>query len=296
MAANADALPGRVQSLDNELQERLRDLSANVQAISTLDQELRLLEAELRLGSQRPPTAARDRDQVTELEAELAAKSGTYSSEHPEIRRLTSQIAAYKEQSARNSESTAASATLTPELALVAERITIGKQRHEELMARKAETAERIAALRTMIANVPGVESRRDAIERERQSMQQALDEMNGRLATAKISERLERDDATAHVQIIEQPETPLYPTSPNRTKLLVLALAGSFGCGLAGLYLSDSMQRSIRGAFDLENVLAGSTLVMIPHWSAEGERRSFVNAALDRIAGVRARRPPVPT
>lgn len=292
LEANVEAMPERIQSLGNELQDRERELSEHSQAISALDQEMRLLEAELRLGRQRPATAALDRAHLAELEAELATKSVTYSSEHPEIRALMQRIDSQKQRIARESAQSGpiASQELSPELALVSERIAIGKQRQEELEGRRLQTMERIAALRSTIAKAPSVQARLEAIERERESMQRAVDEMNGKLATARISERLERDGSTAHVQVIEHPETPRYPTSPSRTRLLALALAGSFAVGLVGLYVGDNMQRTIRGTFDLQNALAGSTLVVIPYWSPETGKRSIIDVALDRIAGTRPR------
>lgn len=285
---NSEARPERIQGLDGELQQKERELATQVQAISTLEQEMRLLEAELRLGQQRPAAATRNQERLTELEAEFAAKSVTYSSEHPEVRALTQRMASLKTQIAQDREK-AASLTrseLSPELALVAERVTIGRQRLEELIARREETAARISVLRKTIAEAPGIQSRLEAIQRDRESMQRTVDDMNGRLATARTSERLERDEATAHVQVIEQPETPRYPTSPSRTRLLLFALAASFAGGLGGLYLSDAMQKTIRGTFDLENALAGTTLVVIPRWAADGERRSRWDMVLDRIAG----------
>ena len=295
---NSAAMPERIQGLEGELQEKERELATQAQAISTLEQEMQLLEAQLRLGQQRPATATRNHEQLAELEAEFAAKSVIYSSEHPEVRALTQRIEGLKARIARDTENAASSprGELSPELALVAERITIGRQRLEQLLTRRDETTARITALRKTIAEAPGIQSRLEAIQRDRESLQRAVDDMNGRLATARTSERLERDEATAHVQVIERPEAPRYPTSPGRTRLLLLALAGSLACGLGGLYLSDALQKRIRGTFDLEHALAGTTLVLIPRWTADGERQSLWDRVLDRIAGVTPNDRPVST
>lgn len=287
LQTKAEAMPGRAQSLDNEVQEKERELSTSLQAIATLDQEMQLLEAQLRLGTQQPGNSARDREQLTAMEAELATKSTIYSEEHPAIRALTQRIASLKERMAQATRSAAdpSARELTPELALISERITIGRQRLKELEARRAETAKRITDLRTIIADAPSVQARLEGITREREGMQRSLDDMRGRLSTARTSERLERGNATANVQIIERPEVPRYPISPGRTKLMVMALAGAIACGLGGLYLGDSMQRSIRGTFDLEGALAGSTLVVVPRWSTDDEKRSVVDVVLDRLA-----------
>lgn len=283
LTTNAEAAPARIESLENELQDKEREVAGQAQAISTLVQETRLSEAELRLGAQRSETATEARRRLTELESELAAKSVTYSIEHPDIRSLTQRISSLKQQMVQTSAGSPANAALSPELALVAERIAISKQRHGELVTAQSETARRIAELRAIIASAPAVQAQMDAIGRERDGLRRAVDDMNGRLATAKTSERLERSNSGSHVQIIEQPDTPRYPVSPNRTRLLAIALAAAAGLGIAGLYVGDAMRRQIRGSFDLQNELAGSTLVLIPHWRPEA-RRSFFDFMLNRI------------
>ena len=80
---------------------------------------------------------------------------------------------------------------------------------------------------------------------------------------------------------------------SPNRKRLFLLAIAAALGAGMGGIYLGDSLQRTIRGSFDLRNALAGSTLVMIPDWQPETQSRKLVDVILDWLAGVR--RPKTP-
>ncbi len=282
--ANGDALPGRVQSLDNELQEKDRELADIDRSISTLEQELRLIEAELRLGLQRSATDERDRTQLAELEAELATKSMSYSSSHPEIRALTARVEALRQKIAESATAVGERAPhqMSPELALLSERVAIAQARHEALLDQRARIVERISWLRATAQRAPSVQAQLEAIERERETLQTTLNDMTAKLSTARVGERLELDDTTAHVQIVEQPEVPRYPSGMSRTRMLGLVLAGALACGCAGLYLGDTMQRTIRGTFDLKDTLAGSTLVVIPHWTPETKRRAVVEATLD--------------
>ncbi|UVK40211.1 hypothetical protein LHFGNBLO_001650 [Mesorhizobium sp. AR10] len=282
---NSDALPARVEGVENEIQEKDRELTSLDQSIATLDQELRLLEAELRL--QRPEAAVRDRTQLAELESELATKSLTYSDAHPEIRALSKKIEGMRQKIASASVPSpeVVDQNLTPEMALVAERVKIAKARHGSLVAKRAEVNERIALLQAIIARAPAVGARLEAIERERETLQRNLDEMRGRLSTARTGERLERDNSTGHVQVLEEPETPRYPSSPSRTRLLLLVMGGALAMGAGGLYLGDNLQRTIRGTFDLKAALAGSTLVVIPNWVPAKTPMSRLETVLSYIA-----------
>ena len=293
VAANADAMPARVASLESELHDRERDASTQAATLAALTQEIQLSEVELRTGMQRSEPVAQARNQLAELEAERDSKSVIYSSEHPEMRALAQRVESLKQRIAQGATTTSRQSDLPPELAMIAERITIGKRRHENLLTEQAETTKRVAELRVILARAPAVQAQVDAFERDRAGIWRAADDTNGRLASARSSERLEIADSNSQVQIIEQPETPRYPVSPNRKRLFLLAIAAALGAGVGGIYLGDSLQRTIRGSFDLRNALAGSTLVMIPDWQPETQSRKLVDVILDWLAGVR--RPKTP-
>lgn len=293
VAANADAMPARVASLESELHDREREASTQATALAALTQEIQLSEVELRTGMQRSEPIAQARNQLAELQTERDTKSVIYSSEHPEMRSLNQRIESLQQRIAQGANTDPRQSDLSPELAMIAERITIGKRRHQGLLAEQAETTKRVLDLRAILARAPAVQAQVDAFERDRAGIWRASDDTNGRLAAARSSERLEIADTNSQVQIIEQPETPRYPVSPNRKRLFLLALAAALGAGVGGIYLGDSLQRTIRGSFDLRNALAGSTLVMIPDWQPENQRRGLVNVILDWLAGIR--RPKTP-
>ena len=111
------------------------------------------------------------------------------------------------------------------------------------------------------------MEERLAAIDTEREALQPALNEMKGRLATALMGERLERNDAALHVELLEPPLLPRSPSGPRRLLLFAALAIACAGAGLGGLLAFDVADRRIRGAFDLQEALAGQTLVMVPSW-----------------------------
>ena len=284
--SNADALPSHVDGLQSEMQDKDRELVGLDQSISAVEQELGLLEAELRLGEQRPEATVRDRTQLAELERELASKLLTYSTAHPEIRALAMRVEALKQNIAQSALQPPSSAVeRSPELALVAERIAFAKARQASFAAKRGDITKQIGFLRATIARAPTVEAQLGVIERERESLQRALDDMTSRLATARTGERLEIDETKSNVQVIERPETPLFPSAPTRRTMLLVVLAASLASAVAGLYLGDAIQPAIRGAFDLKQALAGSTLVMIPRWTVEPMPQSHTgNGGISRM------------
>lgn len=232
----------------------------------------------------------------SELESELATKSLTFSTAHPEIRALTQRIDGIRQKIKTETSQVSDNGTLTPELALIAERVEIAKARHETLVNRRDELNQSIAQLQSVRARLPSVQAQLQAIERERETTQRNLDEMRGRLAAARVGERLERDSATGNVQILEQPETPRYPASPSRTRLLLMSIIAACVVGCAGVYLGDSLQRTVRGTFDLKAPLAGSTLVVIPDWSPFDAPQSLKETIVRRVTRMLGLNRPVAT
>lgn len=268
--ANGDAMPAQVEGLRSELQERDRELVGLDQSIATVEGEVGLYDAQLRLGRQRTVSQQTEHAQLVELERDLAAKSLTYSDSHPEIRTLSARIESIKAKIAAGTDrASPAVRELSPELALVAEQAVISQERRKSLLAKRKEVLDRISWLRSTIARSASVEAELAGIERERQTLQRSLDDMSGRLASANTSKRLEVDETRSNVQVIERPEIARYPKSPSRTKLLAFILLAAGASAVGGLSVADGLRPGIRGTFDLTDALAGSSLVVIPKWSA---------------------------
>ena len=253
---------------------REQDLAEVNRQIGTLDDEISLLEAQYRWNAPLADTASAARQrQLDELKGELAAKSSAMSDAHPEIRSLRSRIESLEAQIASAAAGTAGTdpATLSPELGLISERIELSKPRRAGLVQQQGELTSRIDWLKATIARAPEVESQMAALERDRTAAQRSLEDMRSKLDTARVGLRLEEDQNVDQMQVVEAPEVPRYPSAPSRTKMMLLVLAAAGAAGAACLYLSDKMDKSIRGAFDLRRSLEGQSLVVIPDMHPRG-------------------------
>jgi hypothetical protein len=196
-----------------------------------------------------------------------------YSDSHPQIRALRQKIDLLTAQaaSAATADSTAATtavpANLTPDLALISQRITIAKSRQTSLLQQRDQMRTRITTLKTAIGRGPDIEAQVSAIETERASLQRSLDDMKVKLETARIGERLENDQSAMQIQVIETPVVPQYPTQ-SRKLFLMVVIGLALAAGAAAAVASDILTPTIRGTFDLAEALRGQTLVVIPEWS----------------------------
>jgi uncharacterized protein involved in exopolysaccharide biosynthesis len=271
--------PSRIPALQIELQAKEQDLLTVNQARLVLDEEVKLMEGQLRLQAGASTESGALTSQLTALNQEIAEKSLIYSDSHPSIRLLKQKRTEIETQVAKAASLPASSTErpLSPELALLAERIANAKPRQEASRVLSAQLASRIEWLKAVIAGAPEVEARLEAIHTERQAIERSLSDMQGKLDTARLGERLEERSAMSTIEVVEAPEVPTQKTGAAR-KLMLLALAGfAMVAGAAGIFIADSLDKTIRGSFDLAEALEGEELIMIPEWTPHfGVRRWF--------------------
>ena len=105
-----------------------------------------------------------------------------------------------------------------------------------------------------------------DALKRQREALEKRLADANTKLATARLSEKLERDQQSERLQVIESPPLPQKPVKANRLKLVGIAFAAAAMLGIGAVIAAELFDRSIRGRHELAGVIASSLIVSIPY------------------------------
>jgi uncharacterized protein involved in exopolysaccharide biosynthesis len=111
-----------------------------------------------------------------------------------------------------------------------------------------------------------------DPVLLQRLSVQQFLESTSEKLAAAQRGENLERDQFSERLQILEQAIPPQRPIKPNRPKTIALAFIGALAAGFAGIWMIESIDRTIRGNNDLLAVANGQLIVAIPYIATKAE------------------------
>jgi succinoglycan biosynthesis transport protein ExoP len=289
---NRDALPERVPFQMAALERAETNLKAIEREINDLSEARRLLDLEMSVrqaaAQSGNPQDIGQNDPFRQLEllrSELAQKSVIFADSHPEIKAIKGQIAALEKQIAAIPKNEGEGREMPPaELSkldlnsrIVAEKLNTIERQIALYTTQKDATSKAIAALTTVLSQAPEVQINLALIERQRDGLQKALDEISGKLAEARLGEQLERDQQAERFQIIEQPITPQSPVRPNRLKIITFGffLAGLAGAGaMVGLEL---LNQSIRTSSDLSNALNRHPLVVIPYITTQQEGRRRV-------------------
>jgi len=123
---------------------------------------------------------------------------------------------------------------------------------------------EKIKALRVKVERYEGYLSRAPQIEKEYQSLlrnyQNTLmkfQEIRAKKMSADLAQNLESERKGERFTLIQPPELPIDPVSPNRTAMVFLAVILGLGSGLGVVFLMEGVAASVYGAAEV-TVLTG--------------------------------------
>lgn len=137
---------------------------------------------------------------------------------------------------------------------------------------------KKIAAMQDLIAHTPPPPAATAAnsglvqLEQQAAATEKELEDTNKKLEEAHLGERLERDQESERLEVIEQPVLPQVPIKPNKVKLMALAFALAVAAGAGVAFAAESLDRSIRHRNELLSVANGRLIVSIPYISTRAE------------------------
>jgi polysaccharide biosynthesis transport protein len=218
--------------------------------IATLQRENAQLAAQANTAVDRDPN-------VVAAEAQLTAALATYSDNHPDV-----QLARKRLEIARAAASGA-------------EKRNVSVAVHQQIAANNAAIADlgrQRAAEQGRVAALAAAQSRGPAANQEVQELQGRADIIRSNLArvttsllNAKSVSKLTDEQRGERLSLIEPPVTPDHPTSPNRPMLIAAGIAGGLAAGLALVFLVELIQRPIRSAGQLTQLLGEPPLGVVP-------------------------------
>lgn len=137
----------------------------------------------------------------------------------------------------------------------------------------------RIEALEQEMAREPKVElptpqaaTDISALQQQRASIENNLEESSKKLIAARLGESMERNQQSEPLLVIEQPSLPHAPIKPKRLKLFAISVALATMAGLGAVFLVEILDRSIRGSRELVGVVDGHLVVTIPYIATASE------------------------
>lgn len=111
-----------------------------------------------------------------------------------------------------------------------------------------------------------------EALRRQREALETRLAEANSKLATARLSEKLDRDQQSDRLQVIEAPPLPQKPVKSGKLKIVGIAFAAAAMLGIGIVIAVERFDGSIRGGHQLSGVVDSHLLVFIPYMATRSD------------------------
>jgi len=264
---------GSVNDLDRQildLQGRKRLLESQRATVGTI----------LSTGAENKTAILSPAQQLVALKAELAEKSAVYSSAHPDLKSLNRRISRLKRQVAaetRSGSQVSSSATDPANAQIESEIVSVDEQ-IASLRREKKDLQGKIETLQASIIETPQVERGLKNLTRGYDTAVAEYEQLSAKLRAAEVAENLEVEQKAERLVLLEPPQIPSIPVSPNKLKLYSGSFVLALGSGVGAVFLAEVFDTAIRGPAMLMAILQTHPIAVIP-FIAESRSRGKTGA-----------------
>jgi succinoglycan biosynthesis transport protein ExoP len=135
----------------------------------------------------------------------------------------------------------------------------------QALKRESANTARTIDDIQRKVERLPQREQEMVSLSRDYDNLKKSYDELLEKKLKANISKNLEVHKKGERFQVLEPANLPTRPSSPNRLKILALALMVSVAFGVGGPIGFEILDPRLRGSKDFKNFFELPILATLP-------------------------------
>jgi uncharacterized protein involved in exopolysaccharide biosynthesis len=211
-------------------------------------------------------------DRLRELDeagAQLGRAREKYSADHPDVVRLQrtvdaleSAVEAAAKAGKRREATTHSDNPVYIQVKGQLDALTVERDRS---VKRRDELQAKFDDYERRMAKSPEVEREFHGMSRELETAQLEYKQILAKKTEAQVSENLEAERKGERFTMIEPPQMPEKPISPNRFVIVVLGLLLSLGLGVGAAAAHESFDGSVRGPNDIRQLLQVPALASIP-------------------------------
>ncbi len=266
--------------------ERLRALEAQYSGISgvyeaehpDVKRMKREIEALRQEGAQSGEQANEVWKQLDKLRTDLLALRERYSEDHPDVITLSRKVNAI-EKALASAEPSAVGRTAAPKpenptyITFQAQLDALNNEARA-LEIKRDQLRVKRTSYEGRLERTPQVEAEYLDLSRNHENSVLRYRELKSKLMEAEVAQELEKGSKAERFSLIDPPQYPEKPRSPNRPAIflvgLVLAMGGGFG--YAGVL--EGLDGSIKGAKQIAQIVPLPLLTVIPFLESDAERK----------------------
>lgn len=158
-----------------------------------------------------------------------------------------------------------------------AQRESLASQ-ERSLVVKQAELRARRSEAERKVVKSTDVEKDLSGLMRRLQGTTFSYQNARERLVTAKMGQSLETQSKGERFELVEPPDLPLLPSSPNRPVLLALLMVLVLAAGLGWPQVAESMDEAIHSSRAIERVQGAPPIAEIPLIETAEDRKTERN------------------
>jgi uncharacterized protein involved in exopolysaccharide biosynthesis len=255
----------RLKALKSELASYKARFAPGHPDIVATEREVQGLEKEVKSADD---TGDRLRE-LDEAKAQLARAREKDSADHPDVVRLQHTVdsleSAVKDAETVGKRREATTHSDNPVYIQVKGQLDALAVDRDSARKRRDELRAKFDDYERRVAKSPEIERQFHAMSRELETAQLQYHEILAKQTEAQVSENLESERKGERFTMIEPPQIPEKPISPNRSLIVIMGLFLSVALGLAAAAGHESFDASVRGPNDIRQLLQVPALASIP-------------------------------
>jgi hypothetical protein len=252
----------RLKALQSDYRRKAAIYRADHPDLVRLDREIRAL-IQNQAGGEDQNYA---NQQLKMAREQLAQAQGKYTSNHPEIKRLT-KVVAHLQQSPSVRLDAFDVKPDNPSYVLLDTQLKSAESEMLSLRSKAIIVQKNIQETEQALQKAPAVEKEYQALLRDYDSTRLKYREISEKQMQAELGKNLEQERKGERFTLIQPPELPEKPLSPNRLIMVLVSLVLAMGVGIATAVLLDSYDTKIYSDKKIEAITHIPALVTIPFY-----------------------------
>ncbi len=217
--------------------------------------------------------------ELTNKKAELASLLKQYSDKHPDVVKLQRQITTLQQAMLTAKDDNATKTSVQPDnpayITLKAQLESIHSE-SKSLGFTREQLTKKTEDLRKSLRQAPLVEKEYTDLVQELDNSNLRYREVSAREMEAQISQQLEVERKGERFTLIDPPQEPLEPISPNRIAILFLGLVFALASGFGSVFLVEMLGSTINNEKTIAAILGVGPLISIPYLEAKKKVKAY--------------------
>ncbi|MEM1143730.1 MAG: hypothetical protein AAGI88_14205 [Pseudomonadota bacterium] len=262
-----------LKTLQSELRRKSAIYRDTHPDIIRLKREISTLNSELRVGID-PRAIARELRAAEDLLLQLQQRYSDSHAEVVEARRFVDEVRSELRAAQRGELVPGPSEVAdNPAYVVLQTQISAIDSEKDALEFRVAELQQKILRYEALLKRAPNVEKEYQGMLRDYENATLKYQEIRAKQREAAVARNLEQEQKGERFVLIEPPELPVDPVSPNRPAIILVGFVLAVGLGLGAALLREAFDGALHGVREFTRSMGGEApLVVIPYLEHSGE------------------------